>query len=63
MHLDQEDKLFLQRCHTSVIIPADEEASLDEILGEDSDVTSRTTLYFGMLDGTTFEQESYSFTD
>lgn len=63
MHLDQQDKLFLQRCKTSIIVPADDDASLDEILGEDSDITSRTTLHFGMLTNTASEQESYSFTD
>lgn len=63
MHLDQEDKLFLQRCKTSILVPADDEAPLDEILEEDSDLTTRTTLYFGMLSERALELESYSFAD
>lgn len=47
MHLDQADRSFLQRCKTSVIVPADDGVPLDEMLGEDSEIASRTTLFFG----------------
>lgn len=49
MLFNQEDKLFLQRCQTSVLIPADPEGSLDDILGGEADPQVRSTLYFGAL--------------
>lgn len=63
MLFDQDDKLFLQRCQTSVLIPADTEGALDDLLGGETDPTIRSSLYFGALDKSTLGQESYSFAD
>lgn len=63
MFFDQQDRLFLQRCQTSVLIPADAEGALDDILGGETDPTTRSTLYFGALSESMLGQESYSFAD
>lgn len=47
MTFAQDDREFLQSVTAGVIVPADSTASLDEILDGQSDIRSRSTLYFG----------------
>ncbi|KAK5946974.1 hypothetical protein PMZ80_001120 [Knufia obscura] len=46
MTFAQDDREFLQSVTAGVIVPADSTASLDEILDGQSDIRSRSTLYF-----------------